>query len=229
VTAIGAEQARALGAPTRQAIIAYLQSSAGPVGVAELTQHLGLNHNAVRKHLAKLVAAGIAREHTEPRTRRGRPRLVYTLDPDATGDDASHYQRLAVLLAETLATGDDPADVGRRAGASRAPAMDDPLAALVDGLARDGFSPEVDIDHAAIALRRCPFAEAADANPAAVCRLHLGLAQGLADTIGGIQVDRLFPADPHSGDCRLTIRTPPRQPASPDTRATPCNHQPPLP
>ena len=214
MTAIGAAQARALGAPTRQAIIAYLEDSGGPVGVAELTEHLGLNHNAVRKHLAKLVAAGIARQRAESRTGRGRPRLVYTLDPDASVNDGSYYQRLAVLLAETLATGDDPAEVGRRDGASRArPAAEGPLTALVDGLAREGFSPDVDDadnDKTAITLRRCPFAEAVEANPAAICRLHLGLARGLADTVGGIEVDNLFAADPHSGNCRLTIRTPPQ-------------------
>jgi predicted ArsR family transcriptional regulator len=211
VTAIGTVQARALGSTARREIIAYLDAAAGPVGVAELTEHLGLNHNAVRKHLARLVAASIAREHIEPRTGRGRPRLVYTLDDAATINDGAHYQRLAVLLAETLATGDDPADVGRRAGARRARlAVDGPLRALVGGLARDGFVPEVDDadhDRAAITLRRCPFADAAEANPAAICRLHLGLAQGLADTIGGIEVDNLYAADPHSGSCRLTIRT----------------------
>ena len=219
MTDLDAARARALGAPTRQAIVAYLERASRPVAVAELTDHLGLNHNAVRKHLAKLVGAGITREHTEPRTGRGRPRLLYTLDAGAIGD-GTRYQRLAVLLAETLATGTDPVDVGRRAAAgSMATARDEPLASLLDQLGLDGFSPYVDRDdgdQATIVLRRCPFADAATANPAAVCRLHLGLAQGLADSIGNLQVDNLLAADPHRAGCRLNVRTPPpRRPPSP--------------
>ena len=50
------EQARALGDPTRHAIFRYILDSGAPVGVGELTSHFGLNHNAVRQHLTKLVA-----------------------------------------------------------------------------------------------------------------------------------------------------------------------------
>lgn len=48
------EQARALGDPTRHAIFRNIAEAGGPVGVAELTEQLGLNHNAIRQHLAKL-------------------------------------------------------------------------------------------------------------------------------------------------------------------------------
>ena len=54
------EQARALGDPTRHSIFQYVADAGHPVGVAELTAHLGLNHNAIRQHLAKLVSAGEA-------------------------------------------------------------------------------------------------------------------------------------------------------------------------
>ena len=47
-------QARALGDPTRHSIFRYVVDSATLVDVAELTEHMGLNHNAIRQHLAKL-------------------------------------------------------------------------------------------------------------------------------------------------------------------------------
>ncbi|MHB1137972.1 MAG: helix-turn-helix domain-containing protein, partial [Microthrixaceae bacterium] len=48
-------QARALGDPTRHSIFRYLAASDAPVGVAELTEHLGVHHNAIRQHLTKLI------------------------------------------------------------------------------------------------------------------------------------------------------------------------------
>jgi DNA-binding transcriptional ArsR family regulator len=41
-------EARALGDPTRYRIFRYIADARRPVGVAELTDLLGLNHNAVR-------------------------------------------------------------------------------------------------------------------------------------------------------------------------------------
>ena len=50
-------QARALGDPTRHELFRYIADAGRPVDVAELTKHLGLHHNAIRQHLAKLVEA----------------------------------------------------------------------------------------------------------------------------------------------------------------------------
>ena len=55
-------QARALGDPTRHELFRYIADAARPVEVAELTEHLGLHHNAIRQHLAKLVEAGLVRK-----------------------------------------------------------------------------------------------------------------------------------------------------------------------
>ena len=48
-------QARALGDPTRHELFRYIVDAGRPVDVVELTEHLGLHHNAIRQHLAKLV------------------------------------------------------------------------------------------------------------------------------------------------------------------------------
>ena len=45
-------------------------------------------------------------------------------------------------------------------------------------------------------LGRCPFEEVAASNPDAVCQLHRGLAEGLAEGLGGVQVERLMVKNP---------------------------------
>ena len=39
-----------------------------------------------------------------------------------------------------------------------------------------------------------------------VCQLHLGLARGAAEAVGGIEVDALEPRDPRTAHCRLRCR-----------------------
>ena len=104
------QQARALGDPTRHEIFRYIADASFPVDVAELTDHFGLNHNAIRQHLAKLVDAGLVVEDTAPSSGRGRPRLVYVLDPGAESrwGVTGPYERLSRWLAEMVRTGDTP-------------------------------------------------------------------------------------------------------------------------
>ena len=115
-------QARALGDPTRHRIFEYIVDAEGPVGVAELTEHLGLNHNAIRQHLAKLVDAELVDESSAPPSGRGRPRLQYLVNPatESRWGATGPYERLSVLLAEVVRTGADPVEVGRRAAPERA-------------------------------------------------------------------------------------------------------------
>jgi predicted ArsR family transcriptional regulator len=208
------QQARALGDPTRHAIFRYISDAEGPVDVARLTEHLGLNHNAIRQHLAKLVAAGLVVEATLPRTNPGRPRLGYTVAPSADGrwDLTGPYERLSVMLTEVIRTGDSPIEVGRRAGRRRrlgAGAAADPVATVVDEMARFGFEPDATekAGSVRIVLQHCPFAAAALADPDTVCNLHLGIAYGLAESVGGIEVDELRPKDPRRAQCVLRCHT----------------------
>lgn len=198
-------QARALGAPTRRAILAHLADAPDPLSVAELTARLGLHHNAVRKHLAQLVSSGLVLEASEPRDTPGRPRLIYRL-PAARPEP---YERLAVLLATALRTGADPAAVGRDAAPDVVddPASTSPFDALAAQFEADGFDPVVRQRgrKADIILQHCPYGAAASANPDAVCRLHLGLAEGAADAIGGLRVERLVPKDPQRAGCRVAV------------------------
>lgn len=207
------EQARALGDPTRHAIFRYLASTGGPVGVAELTEHFGFNHNAIRQHLAKLVDAELVTEEKAAPRGPGRPRLVYTVSPAAESrwGVTGPYERLSILLAEIIRSGDTPVDVGRRAGRQGRAESDDPTAVVVsvrDAMAREGFEPEIveGADGSDIVLHNCPFESTAVADPQTICQLHLGLAEGLVEGAATVQIDELVARDPRRADCRLKLR-----------------------
>ncbi|HSL74657.1 MAG TPA: helix-turn-helix domain-containing protein [Ilumatobacteraceae bacterium] len=206
-------QARALGDPTRHAVFEFLVAADRPVGVAELTSHVGLNHNAVRQHLAKLVEARLVVEAVGRPAGRGRPPLQYTVDPSAQGrwGSTGPYERLSGLLSEVIRTGDTPLEVGRRAGRRErlgAGRSARPVDELVERMARHGFEPTVShtADRVDITLHACPFVTTAMADPDTVCQLHLGLALGIADELGGLQVDALVPRDPRQARCVVHCR-----------------------
>lgn len=209
-------QARALGDPTRHRIFRYVADADAPVTIAELTDHLALNHNAIRQHLAKLVDAGLVVEATARTTGPGRPRLVYRVDPaaDSRWGVTGPYERLSLLLTEMVRSGATPVEVGRQAGERQRPAHapgSDVIDDLAAAMAREGFDPEVHRrgDGISITLRSCPFQSAALADPGTVCSLHLGIAQGLAAGTEGVVVDDLVPGDPRHADCRLHLHIEP--------------------
>jgi hypothetical protein len=58
-------------------------------------------------------------------------------------------------------------------------------------------------DQINLVLQSCPYETTALADPDTVCDLHLGLAHGLAESIGGIIVDDLVRLNPRQAHCRL--------------------------
>lgn len=209
-------QAKALGDPTRFRIFRYVFEAAKPVAVAELTSYTQLNHNAVRQHLNALTSAGLVSESLEERTRPGRPRLLYEAAPGSAGPwgTPGPYEQLAGFLAEIVATGASPEEVGQRAGRARACQLPTggPAAGALDAIeremARTGFRPvrRARPRHTELVLERCPFESAAVVNTNAVCRLHLGLARGLAQGFGGVEVEDLIAKNPHKAGCRLVMK-----------------------
>ena len=206
------QQAKALGDPTRNFIFRYIADAEDAVDVVELTRHLGLNHNAIRQHLSQLVGAGLVVRRTAPAEGRGRPRQLFEIHPsvDERWGAGGPYQRLSLLLIEMLRSGDSAVDVGRRAGEeivlrtdSGRPAVEQLGEAITGG----GFDPVLVSDESAeFVLRHCPFADAASFDPATICALHLGLAQGLAGQFEGVVVEELVPRDPRQAGCRLRFR-----------------------
>jgi predicted ArsR family transcriptional regulator len=209
-TTILQEQARALGDPTRHAIFRHLAHAGRAVGIAELNEQFPFNHNAIRQHLAKLVSAGLVIETRAPASGRGRPRLVYEIDPAAEGQwgTTGPYERLSRLLVEIIRTGLDAEEVGRRAADQfRVPSPSgDVVADVSAAMARQGFDPEVlpKRDGAEIVLHKCPFATTALADRETVCALHLGIAEGLTEHTR-CTVTELVAYDPRKAECRLRI------------------------
>ncbi len=213
VEAVIQREARALGDPTRYRLFRYIADAPRPVGVAELTGYAGLNHNAVRQHLAVLKDAGLVPAETENRPGPGRPRLMYRLHPEVTDrwETRGGYEWLASVLAGAVRRRQGARRAGRRDGRRRAAELagpDDPVDLLEDEMARRGFRPTRAMDGQRIrfALGQCPFAEVVAADPDTICRLHLGLAEGLADGLGGMVVERLTPRDSAGACCHLTVR-----------------------
>ena len=203
-------QAKALGDPTRHGIFRYIADAAEPADVAELTEHLGLNHNAIRQHLAQLVAAELVVESVAPAGGRGRPRLKYVLHPNADSrwGVAGPYERLAGWLAEVVRTGDSPFEVGRRVGRRRRlsdTAAVDPVDAVFEQMVVYGFEPTIRRrgDKIEITLTTCPYASTALTDPDTVCEMHRGIATGVSDAATGIVIDELVPNDPRRANCRL--------------------------
>ena len=208
--------ARALSDPTRFGIFRYIADAGRPVGVAELTTAAALNHNAVRQHLAKLRDAGLIAEQVQAPDGPGRPRLAYVVTPDAAGQAGlpGPYEWLAVQLAGAVRHQLSAREAGRRAGVAAAIAVPasvpagDGVAMIEAEMERHGFRPTtVDaVSGVEIVLGRCPFAAAAAEDPATVCQLHLGLAEGIAETTGGVKVAALRPHDPTEAGCQLRLR-----------------------
>ncbi|HWL45184.1 MAG TPA: helix-turn-helix domain-containing protein [Ilumatobacter sp.] len=209
-------QSRALGDPTRHAVFAYLREAPAPVGVAELTAHFGLNHNAIRQHLAKLVEAGLVVGEQVSAEGRGRPPWKYRPVPGAAErlGGTNPFEALSMLLLELLNGGSTPREVGRRAGRRMAVeyGAEADAAEILDAVARRlGFEPHrVERgDGVDVVLGRCPFVGPAGAAPDVVCDLHLGIAEGIAEqaageaTIGGFVV-----RPPERAGCRINVAVP---------------------
>ena len=214
------QQAKALGDPTRHAIFRMVAASPEPVDVASLTEHFGLNHNAIRQHLAKLVAADLVLESRAATGRPGRPRLTYVVDAaaDSRWGVVGPYERLSQLLSEVIRTGDSPVEVGRRAGRREAAArnLDGDAEAVVgavcEAIAHQGFDPELHRtgDEVTVSLRSCPFIGTAAPDPDTVCAMHLGIAQGMTEGADGLVVDELVARDPRQDACELRMHVEPR-------------------
>jgi predicted ArsR family transcriptional regulator len=207
------QQARALGDPTRYALFRHIADAGRPVGIAELTERFLFNHNAIRQHVAKLVAAGLIDETKAAATGPGRPRLLYTANATAEGQwgTTGPYERLSALLAEIIRTGLTPEEVGRLAANKfRGPfTSGDVVADMTAAMARQGFDPEVRPTRSGdteIILHNCPFESAARTSRDTVCSIHLGIAEGLAAGTD-VTIEELVAYDPRRAGCRLRVST----------------------
>lgn len=199
-------RARALAAPTRLAVLELLRGADEPLTPQRLATRLGVHHTAVRQHLVVLAEAGMVEAVRLPAEGRGRPRVAYRPlgDPDP-------YQRLSAMLADAVGAGLTPREAGRRHGLEVTPLAEGAVATLLAETDRLGFRPRVRDARGRLelVLETCPFADVAASSPQVVCDLHRGIAEGIVERTGGLEIVDLRAADPHTAGCRLITRPSP--------------------
>lgn len=183
-------------------VLDLLARSAEPLTIARITDGTGLHANTVRSHLALLQEMGRVEAVPEPRTRPGRPRLLYRALPH--GEPADPYRVLAAELAAGISAEDAGVSPGVAAGRRLArtqrekvapggtevtPA--DSIGMAVDGLEVLGFETSTDPLGDRLYLAHCPFADLARQDRA-ICRLHREMLQGFFSELdSGVTVRRL--------------------------------------
>ncbi|UZN05103.1 helix-turn-helix transcriptional regulator [Cellulomonas sp. S1-8] len=203
--------ARVLSSASRVELLHVLQND-GPSTTPALAARTGLHENTVREHLQRLVDARFVVREPERRTTRGRPRTVYRATTrDDVRNDPGAARRLSESIARARLTGlllggygaavADVAASARRAGRDMVddlPALPsgphDQVLALESHLDHLGFDPVMGADGTTFDLWRCPFLDLARQRPEVVCSVHLGLAQGVLEQVGGpVHAERLVP------------------------------------
>jgi predicted ArsR family transcriptional regulator len=184
-------------------VLELLRGADEPLTPQLLASSLGMHHTAIRQHLVVLAAAGMVEAVQLAPEGRGRPRVAYRAlgDPDP-------YQRLSAMLADAVGAGLSPREAGRRHGRDVTPLADGAVATLLAETDRLGFRPRVREGRGRleVVLDACPFADVAAVSPQVVCELHLGIAEGIVERTGGIEIVDLRAADPHTAGCRLITR-----------------------
>lgn len=194
---------------SRTRVFDTLRASGVPLSVPAVADRCGLHPNTARFHLDRLVETGEVSRSTSKGDGRGRPTMMYAVQETAAAPEGQEYRFLAEILADSVAAGaTDPAGQARRSGADRgaqlarsadvAPGSSaaEAKSGLADMLATTGFAPELVSSGGKdrIDLRRCPFAAVVEQQGDIVCSIHLGLMQGMLDTLdSGVRVRRLDP------------------------------------
>ncbi|MFF0792172.1 helix-turn-helix transcriptional regulator [Streptomyces spiralis] len=182
--------------PRRREVLDALRAAAGPLGVTETAERIGVHPNTVRFHLDALVAEGLVERRIEEPSGPGRPRTVYVPQPGMDRGGVRGYRLLArILLSQLASRGPEARSAATEAGRAWGRYLVDPLppfreptaeeavgrlVALLDDL---GFDPVPETSGAGepperIRLRHCPFLELAEEYGSLVCPVHLGLMQG---------------------------------------------------
>jgi predicted ArsR family transcriptional regulator len=183
-------------------VLDLLASSTRPLTVAQITEGTGLHANTVRSHLALLQDLSRVEAVPEPRTRPGRPKLLYRAVPRGEAHDP--YRVLAAELAAGISAEDAGVTPGVAAGRRMARTQREKVAAgaaevspedsvgmAVDGLEVLGFETSTDPLGDRLYLSRCPFADLARQDRA-ICRLHREMLQGFFSELdSGVTVRRL--------------------------------------
>jgi predicted ArsR family transcriptional regulator len=208
----------ALGDATRRGIYLAVRDSEQPLTAARIAQLFNIHPNVARHHLDRLVAEGYLKVSDRPASRpasAGRPpRTFEATDTDvAVAYPVRRHDLLAELLVRTLKrlapeeAGRLAEEVGREYGAELAATMGlrscqhlpDALAAVAEALAGAGMEVTADLAHQTLLRGHCPFGRTAGNHADIVCRLDLGIVQGLMEAAGGQADDLVITSRRHPG------------------------------
>jgi len=196
----------------------FLRVVSRPAGLADIAACFGRKPKQAVPEAGALEEAGPAWYRSEPK-RPGRGNLRYTVamaDADRA-DTQETYLSLCRLLLAVLADGHDPGEAARTAGmligkaarSNDSSEPDDTLVQLEKFLQSRGFMPKPigSGPETGFELGRCPYEQAALANPGLVCGLHRALAEGMLEALGGaFEVANLVARHPTTAGCRLELR-----------------------
>lgn len=190
----------------RRDVLQVLRVAPGPMSITAIADELAVHPNTVRFHLDTLVSDGRV-ERVEPgRKRPGRPPLMFRAIRQMDPNGPRHFRLLAEILASSIAAERDPRAKALAAGRAWGRRWESPapqrkkigttgsIDRLVGVLDELGFAPErrKSGGEQQIGLRHCPFLELAEARTDVVCPIHLGLMQGVLESLAApVVVDRL--------------------------------------
>lgn len=104
---------------------------------------------------------------------------------DVPGSAQRHGSRIGRRLGDHAAGGSPDGLPAPHEGSESDAARERQILALDAHLDKMGFDPVLDPDTLTFDLWRCPFLELALKRPEVVCSVHLGLAQGVLEQVGG--------------------------------------------
>ena len=199
--------------PVRRRLYEVVRERPEPVGRDEAAAAAGVGRALAVYHLDKLVEAGLlTASYQRPPGRSGpgagRPAKLYTRSDRefAVTVPAREYELAARLLAQAVES--DPSGQSRAILLEAARRLGTELGLrfqpgeLEGALAEHGYEPRCGGD-GVIRLRNCPFHQLAQHHKDVVCRMNLGLIEGL---LAGLGADGLRPVlDKQPGHCCVAI------------------------
>lgn len=208
----------ALGDPTRRGIYLTVRDSDHPLTAACIARLFSIHPNVARHHLDRLVVEGYLRVSDRLRSRpagAGRPpRTFEATDADvAVSYPARRHDLLAELLVrvvERLAPHQAARvaeEVGREYGMELAAVMGlsagqdfpEALAAVAQAMTDAGIEITADAAQHRLLHGHCPFGRTAIDHSDIVCRLDLGIVQGLMEAAGAGTDELVITSHRHPG------------------------------
>ncbi|HZE14687.1 MAG TPA: helix-turn-helix domain-containing protein [Mycobacterium sp.] len=202
--------------PVRRRLYEYVASCDEPVGRDDAAAAVGIGRTLAAYHLDKLADAGVLTvSYSRPPGRSGpgagRPAKQYsrTQQELLASVPPRHYELLAELLADAIATDDSGtvratvAAAAYKAGQASASESTD----LLDALRSCGYEPAQTTD-GQMELRNCPFHQLAHQYTELVCGVNLNLIQGILKAVGDRPQRAVL--TPREGRCCVVVRAPRR-------------------